>query len=136
MVQPTAPIPADWNKDRPPQVYLELFKYPGDWGWGLAAITDGPRILRGGFAFSPDGRYLAMRVEEGMNLWGDGADLYLLDSRDTYGALGYYVTAQRVGAPHDWGERGISLVFWGDSQVLISGFRSGMPISEWNPILG
>jgi hypothetical protein len=137
VVRPTAPLPTDyWWQERLPQVNLELFRYPGSRRWGLAAITGGPETFNGGpgeFTFSPDGRHLAMLVNEGVNR-RDGNDLYLLDSRETYGALGYTITAQRVGdTAHDWGESGPQKVFWGNnSQVMIiDGFEPGTPLSTW-----
>ncbi len=133
VVNPAAPLPADWPYDQPPAVRLVPFTYPGG-ASGLAAITPGPSTFNGmpgGFAFSPDGRYLAMLVNEGLSL-GDGNDIYILHSMDTYGALGYTITAQRVSdTAHDWSDRGPQRVFWGDSKIIIHGFKAGGPLSSW-----
>jgi hypothetical protein len=135
VVSPAAPLPADWIYEQPPEVHLWPFRYPGGQA-GLAAITAGPSTFNGmpgGFAFSPDGRYLAMLVNEGIDLY-DGNDIYLLNSADTYGSLGYTITAQRVGdTAHDWNNAGPQRVFWGHSQVIIRGFQAGSPLSTWSP---
>lgn len=135
VVSPAAPLPADWFYEQPPKVHLWPVSFPG-WGTGLAAVTAGPSTFNGmpgGFAFSPDGRYLAMLVNEGTNP-RDGNDIYILNSVDTYGSLGYTITAQRVGdTAHDWSDKGPQRVFWGDSRVIIRGFKAGCLLSDWNP---
>lgn len=118
-----------------PLLGLVPFEYPGG-GKGLAATSAGPSTfngLPGGFAFSPDGQYLAMLVNEGLSL-RDGNDIYLLLSRDTFGILGYEIEAQVVGdTANDWNIQGPQRVFWGRSRFEILNFWPGSPLSSWSP---
>ena len=88
----------------------------------LIAVTDGPSTLNGyagGFAFSDDGDVLAMITSEGVGFSMSGNDLYLMESRDTLGALGYFVQAQQVSEGFPWGPNGVDAVYWGQHRYLI-----------------
>lgn len=129
-LSPEATPSDEWlsNNGELPSVHLRAYSASSQ--THLMISSSGPATpygLPNGFAFSTDGRAMGMIVNEGFNLT-DGRDLYILDSRDTFGALGYVVQAQRVGESADWGEGGVQRVFWGRSVMQVDLIR---PAEAW-----
>jgi hypothetical protein len=129
---PEATPPDEWlsNTGELPRIQLRAYVPVSGENLRLMVFSSGPTTPYGvpnGFAFSTDGRFMVMIVNEGFDLT-DGRDLYILDSRDIFGALGYVVQAQRVGESADWGEGGVQRVFWGRSTMHVDLIR---PAEAW-----
>lgn len=118
VLEPIAEAGVDFGHLGPPQLRLHVEQVLGY--TQLATTSQGPESLNGypfEFAFSADGQAIAMLVSEGIAR--GGTDLFLLDSFDLHGGLGYVLEAELVSSGAHWGESGATGVYWGQHRTIL-----------------